>query len=393
MRKISYKCKKCGGNININKSKTSLACEYCNTKYDNFVEVEETELSKFMERLEINSYVCSCGQKYNHFNTSKKDGVCPFCDKKNDIKESQIVNSVILKDYNPISIGKKYASMISNIKDFLPSEFYNLEFEFKYIKTEIYDGIIDINATSKDGKNINKKYVIFDMIVPDSPNFCNGDKIEIIKSKVECYKIFNRKSNLIHLQLKDLEVGFNKENIISSIENACVKEFKSLYPDVNNLSVNTNLDVSYNNYFPIYFNNFVYEGSEYHNFAIGCKMKGVSDVSFYLDLPELSSEQEKLFSDICSRHKNLMKRNLIISIIFALIILGSLFIFPSFYLVIFLALFCFFFAYLFFWEKKKLNILKSDIKLLKRRKVFTDDDFFKEMVSKENSIVSHIDWS
>jgi len=393
MRKISYKCKNCGGTINVDKNNTTLICKYCDTKYDNFVSIEETDLKKFTERLEINSYVCSCGNKYNHFNTNSKDGICPSCEKKNEVKESQIINSVVLKDFNSISIGEKYAESVANFSDFIPNEFLKLAFEFKYIKTEIYDGMIDINAILGDGTKINKKYVLFDIIVPDSEMFNYNDKLEIIKSKVDFYKIFNKKSSLTHLQIRDLEISFDKKNDLALIEEACVNDFKATYSNIVHISVNTSVDITYNNYFPIYFNSIMYEGREYHNFAIGCRMKGKTDVSFYYDLPEFTKEKEDLFVATCNKHRRFMINYFGISLFLSLLLLVSFFAFPSAGGIIFLVFSIVLFGSLSLTSKNKLELLKKCKVMFSSKKLIDKDEFYKELVNKNNSIIVHIDWS
>lgn len=394
MKKINYKCNSCGGKLNVDKTDNTLICTYCNKKYDKFIKIEDFEVDKLIEKLELYTYVChKCGFSFQTvYNEMEKKPICPKC-MIETIEEKQIINGIIPNQLIKEYITNDFNIAIKEVKEYIPMEFLNPIFLFKYIPSKVYDGIIEITAIGNLNNQITRKYVIFDLIIPDSNTLNYSDKFEFIYNKVRTKDIQVEKQQVLkEISSNNIEINFNKQNDIKKIEKACLRDFEKKYQNVKDIKINTNVDVKHNIYVPIYQNKTLYNGDCYYNSIIGFKDKNGNGSNFCLNFPKLS---EKDYNKVVNKYKiskiiYYVSKSLKIPMLILFFINVALNMniciigIVAFLLTMTIALW-------YTYRRKYIIAQKQALVYLNPNKL-SEDDFYNKIVDEKNNIIRYIDW-
>ena len=247
---------------------TKLKCTFCNKEYDNFVKVEDIDFSSYDFDSEIDCYICpNCEEhvslkEYNDYSLTK----CCSCGHSLN-KSKALASGVAYSFYGTWLTAKNvFLNELIGIKKYIPSVFLNSEFSFKYINSRLYDGVIIVEANSISGRKIEKKYVFFDLIIPNSKNLSNKDKLQFAMNKINVSKIiFDPVKVKKILDSQAIEFPSNKKTDLSLLEKACLNEFKKKHKGLKNYKVNSFLTIRNNIYVPVYQSKVVYNNKTYYN--------------------------------------------------------------------------------------------------------------------------------
>jgi len=290
--KLNYKCSSCGGKLSYKENSTKLKCAFCNKEYDNFVKVGDIDFSDYDLASEIDCYICpNCEEhvslkEYNDYSVKK----CCSCG--HSLNKSKALASGVADSFYGTWLTAKnvFLNELMGVKKYIPSVFLNSEFSFKYINSRLYDGVIIVEANSISGKRIEKKYVFFDLIIPNSKHLSNKDKLQFAMNKINVSKIvFDSAKVKENLDSQVIEFSSNKKTDLSLIENACLNEFKSKHKGLKNYKVNSFLTIRNNIYVPVYQSKVVYNNKTYYNTILN--YSGLDDESknvCCLNFPKIS---------------------------------------------------------------------------------------------------------
>lgn len=394
MKKINYKCNSCGGKLNVDKTDNTLICTYCNKKYDKFIKIEDFKVDKLIEKLELYTYIChKCGFSFQSvYNEIEKKPICPKC-MTETTEEKQIINGIIPNQLIKEYITNDFDGEIKEIKKYIPMEFLNPVFFFKYVPSKVYDGIIEITATGNLNNQISRKYVIFDLIIPDSNTLNYNDKFEFIYNKVRTEDIQVEKQQVLkEISSNNIEINFNKQNNIKNIEKSCLRDFEKKYQNVKDIKINTNVDVKHNIYVPLYQSKTLYNGNCYYNSIVGFKDKNGNGSNFCLNFPKLSEQDYNKVVNTYKKAKIIYYASKILTapmlILFFIIIALNTHIYimgiGAFLAITTIAL----------WRiyKRKHIIAKKQALVYLNPNKLSEEDFYDKIVDEKNNIIRYIDW-
>lgn len=394
MKKINYKCNSCGGKLSIDSINNNLICTYCNKKYEKFIKIEDINLDKLVEKLELYTYIChKCGFSFQSvYNEMDKRPMCPKC-MIETIEEKQIINGLIPNQLIKEYISNDFSDEIEEVKKYIPTEFFNSAFFFKYIPSKVYDGIIEITATGKVGNKIVRKYIIFDLIIPDSNTLNYSDKFEFIYNRVRTKDIQVEKHQVLkEISTNNIEINFNKQNNLKNIEKACLRDFEKRYKNAKDIKVNTNVDVKHNIYVPIYQSKTLYNGNCYYNSIVGFRDKNRKGSNFCLNFPKLSKQDYKQVLNKYKTTKIIYYFSKILTLPMAILFFTTVFLNAHIYLVGMWAFLAIMTIALWCIYKHKYIVAKKQALVYLNPNKLSEEDFYNQIVDEKNNIIRHINW-
>lgn len=386
MVKINYKCSSCGGRLSYKDNSSVLVCSFCNKTYDDFIKIDDINVNDLNKQINTNFYHCpKCG-----FNISFNDFVrygsntCYDCNSKL-IKKDLFVGGVVPSCFDFVKVNSLYKKEIKFIKNYLPTEFLNPVFKLVWLNTSVYEGAIIVSGTSKLlNRKIEKKYIFGNLAIPNYKDISNMNKISFLLNKL------NDSSQYLDDELKvlnfsNIDFSFEKNSDLKFIEKACLDNFKSKYKGVENIKINSSVNVKNNVYIPVYKSEIIYEGKCYSNMIIS--YNDSSDI-FCLNFPKLSKKNNMLF---LLKYYMLNFIFIIVKILFCVPILEVAYDFLfelENYLYFVISIF--FILIVIFFPSKIINRIKKHKKVYLNEHIISDEEFYSKMVDEKNKIVWHI---
>jgi hypothetical protein len=332
------------------------------------------------------------------------------------IPQKQIINGRLMPDLIESYVPSDFVNELKHFKNLIPSKFFESKFELKHICAKLYDGVIVISGYN-GRKKIERKYVIFDLVIPSGDSFTYNEKIEFLYNRINLLKAsYDKESIKNNLNLSSIAVSSDNSSDLMAIENACLRDFKNRnrYKNLTNVSINSSVSVKYNFLIPIFQSVTEYEGRHYINSVIGYKNKNRADNNFFIKLLFFwKKNKNDIDRNFCLNFPPIKKSKLdsiyfkyvffyllhlmckflpviLVSLIFVLEFSLGIY---SYYVIDFifiLSLLSFVFLPDFF--RSRSEFYKKVYYSYFSEKNMSEDAFFDELVKEKNKFIRHLEW-
>ena len=223
-----YNCPNCGGKAEFRKDIKKWECKYCGKIYDRLY-INDNENSHLDDKNHLMYiYKCSSCNKYFLSVASKLDK-CLYCGKKMQSNGKEICNNnyIVFDNKRNLSIKQMYEIYLNKlflVKDYIKDDYLNINFEFKHIFCDIYNGYLLLKHN-----NIIEKYLFFDLIIPNINYDDYAFAYEITKNvSLTESGYWNYEEEGIPYEALKLE-DYEEQNQKDELINVCINKFSKKY--------------------------------------------------------------------------------------------------------------------------------------------------------------------